>query len=239
MDYWLCRSASLNCLIMSLLLCTVQRHICQPTTEAETGRSLGTCFGPDCIRYTVAGAGPQCQGVQTGESVLRDIQEQLRCLKQDCPHSFVRFNCSCYKVVNRSATWRDAQWDCGLMGAYLMDITSQQEQVFIGRQAAAMYYDAGGYAYGFWIGGYEKLPAQNSSSPNADSQNVTTTAPPIGEWKWNNSGKPFTFTNWNTDEPNNWNGSSEDCLMMLSSKGYKWNDAMCNEKHKFICELEL
>lgn len=62
-----------------------------------------------------------------------------------------------------------------------------------------------------------------------------------GSFTWFGNGRPLTFNNWNTGEPNNFryeNGEEEHCLELWNrdGKGLKWNDTPCSFETYFICE---
>lgn len=46
--------------------------------------------------------------------------------------------------------------------------------------------------------------------------------------------RKIAFTNWNDNEPNNHRGI-EDCVEWVSNG--KWNDAPCDVKRQFVCEM--
>ncbi|CAN9497611.1 unnamed protein product [Ophioblennius macclurei] len=58
-----------------------------------------------------------------------------------------------------------------------------------------------------------------------------------GVWKWVN-GAPLTFTDWEKNQPDNWNGNkespTEDCVHIAHT--YQWNDLPCIASQKWICE---
>lgn len=63
-----------------------------------------------------------------------------------------------------------------------------------------------------------------------------------GTFFWMSTGRPVTFTNWNTGEPNNFryeNGEEEHCLELWNrdGKGLKWNDSPCSFETFFVCEV--
>jgi hypothetical protein len=57
-----------------------------------------------------------------------------------------------------------------------------------------------------------------------------------GQWKWISPvGTCNKYTNWRKNEPNNM--GNEDCAAMVKGWNGQWNDAGCNAKHEFICEI--
>ena len=80
-----------------------------------------------------------------------------------------------------------------------------------------------------WIGGQREDPDDNET-----------------EFTWkntsNNTTLPLTYTNWNPDEPNNWNGLNESCIqadLRDGSSSWKWNDVECFYKFSFVCEVDV
>jgi len=55
---------------------------------------------------------------------------------------------------------------------------------------------------------------------------------PDGGWAWND-GTPFSFTNWESGEPNG--GSSENCVQLYSQG--TWNDAACDSTDNLACQV--
>ncbi|XP_060571586.1 collectin-10-like [Ruditapes philippinarum] len=54
-------------------------------------------------------------------------------------------------------------------------------------------------------------------------------------FKWDGSQQPVSFTNWNTNEPNNGAGTGEeDCVEMSATK--KWNDYYCASLNFYFCQ---
>ncbi|XP_013412038.1 C-type lectin lectoxin-Thr1 [Lingula anatina] len=159
---------------------------------------------------------------------LDEQDRKLNCIFKECPYSFVRNNCSCYKVINRTATWNDARYSCSTMGAHLVHVQNAEEQQTIGRQVASHYFEGDGFVsnQGFWLGGYDLKP------PN-------TTVGVDGVWTWETTNQNLTYFNWSEGEPNNWGGTDEDCLLMTYNIGYTWNDDICTNTHVYICEIDL
>lgn len=53
---------------------------------------------------------------------------------------------------------------------------------------------------------------------------------------WMGNKKLMTFFDWDTGEPNNFNGF-ENCLLQAKIEySGKWNDAECHLKNYYICE---
>ncbi|CAG2250832.1 unnamed protein product [Mytilus edulis] len=60
-----------------------------------------------------------------------------------------------------------------------------------------------------------------------------------GQWVWENSGTPVTFTDWWPGEPNVDDAAIEDCLTLFSSLRFKWLDDDCQKLRRSICEIKL
>jgi len=63
-----------------------------------------------------------------------------------------------------------------------------------------------------------------------------------GRFVWMSTGKPLTYENWNSGEPNNFqyeNGETENCLELWNrdGKGLRWNDTPCSFESYFVCEV--
>ena len=58
-----------------------------------------------------------------------------------------------------------------------------------------------------------------------------------GDWIWGSSGVPFSYTNWNRGQPNNWR--NEDCLYIKRDKK-KWYDHNCDDTRsmKPLCQID-
>ncbi|CAH1997604.1 unnamed protein product [Acanthoscelides obtectus] len=57
-------------------------------------------------------------------------------------------------------------------------------------------------------------------------------------WRWDSTGRPIHYTNWEKGEPNN-SGGTENCLQLrfnTISKTLQWNDCACDASSYFICE---
>jgi hypothetical protein len=53
-------------------------------------------------------------------------------------------------------------------------------------------------------------------------------------FEWDGTQQLATYTNWNTNEPNNGGYLVEDCVEMTATK--KWNDLTCNSEQSYFCE---
>jgi Lectin C-type domain len=82
---------------------------------------------------------------------------------------------------------------------------------------------------GVWTGGQRIDPDDNET-----------------EFVWKNTSDdtslPLTFTNWHTDEPNNWRGLKESCLQADLREGehdWQWNDVECFHRFLSVCEVDI
>ena len=57
-----------------------------------------------------------------------------------------------------------------------------------------------------------------------------------GVFRYENSGQTITYTNWDTNEPNN-AANREHCGQLYVASG-KWNDNECSKTFAFVCESE-
>lgn len=59
-----------------------------------------------------------------------------------------------------------------------------------------------------------------------------------GEFKWitRTESIPFTYTNWEPTEPNNYKNLNERCVQIGFHGTDQWNDIRCNSKCGFICQ---
>ncbi len=110
------------------------------------------------------------------------------------------FNGSCYKLYDKGpiaadrVTWKQAEATCVAWGGHLASIANSAEDTFVYNLQAPC---AG--IYGSWIGMTDE--AQE------------------GKWVWSD-GTPFSYTKWQSGEPNN-NGGNED---YGRNGGAGWND---------------
>ena len=58
-------------------------------------------------------------------------------------------------------------------------------------------------------------------------------------WITSEGRKPFTFTNWEKKEPNNYQKLNERCVQMGFHGTLQWNDINCSRKCGFICQERM
>lgn len=118
---------------------------------------------------------------------------------------------SCYKFFSKAKNWNAAKSACEALGTKLVVLNSLAENQAVGQTITG--------GQGTYIGLYR--------NPKDKSR-----------WLWVDRSRG-TYTHWNSGEPNNYQGNSEDCVHMLSKlTGYKWNDTPCNHVHNapYVCE---
>ncbi|XP_046581087.1 perlucin-like [Haliotis rubra] len=126
--------------------------------------------------------------------------------------------------ATRCSPWRprgpNLWFSVGSFGGRLAMITDQQEQNFIEGYINGLHNSH--LTLDIWLGGSDLLVNQ--------------------EWLWTNTLDRIQYSNWKPGEPNNaGSGSSvtEDCLALMTSDSYEWNDAPCTDRMYFLCEREL
>jgi len=123
-----------------------------------------------------------------------------------------------YLGIFFKANWaRSAQY-CRYHGMHLASINSAEEQ----RQLEEHIQSLGLGHEHFWTSGTDQGQE--------------------GTFVWLSTGRPLTFENWNSGEPNNYKyegGELEHCLELWNrdGKGLKWNDSPCSFETYFICEV--
>jgi len=56
-----------------------------------------------------------------------------------------------------------------------------------------------------------------------------------GTWKWHDS-SAWEYTNFNENQPNNWEGFQQECLAMRKSSDYHWHDNLCHKQRWAVCK---
>ena len=142
--------------------------------------------------------------------ILRDNHHEKNC-STICPSEFLHRSVelkSCYFISKTKRNWANARDDCIRRGSYLVEVQSKEEDDFL----KGILMTEGEVTH--WMGGNDLLKE--------------------GQWVWQQSGKPFIYTNWNPGQPTNLNGE-EHCLQYMNE--IKWNDAPCHNQYVYICEI--
>ena len=124
----------------------------------------------------------------------------------------------CYFRVAASLTWTGARSGCQALGGYLAIITSSSENALIHTLDDGTIDET-------WIG---------ASDFAAEL-----------DWRWvdgrdfppSPGGNALSFHNWNSGEPNNFNGN-EDCAIFELTGNGGWDDKNCSVTRSSICEVE-
>jgi hypothetical protein len=59
-----------------------------------------------------------------------------------------------------------------------------------------------------------------------------------GIWRWYDTKRHATFSDWGPGEPNSYGNRNEDCVHFYKSVDYKWNDSGCHNKYTPLCEKD-
>lgn len=100
--------------------------------------------------------------------------------QKSCAQNWVQYKNSCYLFATNRFSWNGAKAHCEFLGSNLIEIYSSDENNFI-KEYIRKKSASGIQAY--WTGG-------------SDIQKEDT-------FKWMNSGRIFTFSDWAPGEPNN------------------------------------
>ncbi len=61
-----------------------------------------------------------------------------------------------------------------------------------------------------------------------------------GKWVWVGTGKPFTYANWRSGQPDNHNSDQHCLYFRADGKDSRWDDWHCHAARlNFICEINL
>ena len=142
---------------------------------------------------------------------IQSVEKEIGELKQkvkNCSPGWTKYEYKCYKLFVNKKSWSMSRSHCQSEGGDLVIIKNLEEDTFV------FSLSKGKHA---WLGGSDHGVEDNfewvDGSPIAQPQ----------------------YTNWATNEPNDW-GSGEDCLMIRSSDN-KWNDAPCARTYAFVCTM--
>ena len=121
----------------------------------------------------------------------------------------IKYNGHYYGFSQDKKTWNEAQKDCEANGGHLVTIADEKEQKAVQKLLS---YDGSGTA---WIGATDEASE--------------------GEWIWC-TGEIFSYSNWNSGEPNN---DKEEDYAGIYVDGFKWNDWNGTTVLNYICEWEV
>lgn len=126
-------------------------------------------------------------------------------------------------MLHRELSWHDAKKDCETRGLRLLTLSTKEENEALRDYFNIRIWGTGPVAdiihWYLWTSG--------------------TDAETEGTWKWATTGRNFTHSTWlSKDEPNG--GDKENCmeLRMVAWDHCLWNDANCESKKRYICEIE-
>ncbi|XP_076807104.1 uncharacterized protein LOC143450437 isoform X3 [Clavelina lepadiformis] len=133
---------------------------------------------------------------------------------KNCQAGWVPYGSSCYWISDFSLTWAEAEAFCVEQGGHLVTIPDSVDQDFVFQQLAQSNFTD------IWIG----------------LNDLRSTY----EYEWAD-GEQVTYTNWARQEPNNYEGKSENCVEMYrDTESYRvggtWNDALCSDVTGFVCK---
>ncbi|XP_037665266.1 C-type lectin domain family 10 member A-like [Choloepus didactylus] len=157
------------------------------------------------------------QRVQRLVQELNSLTCHLTLLKSNgsqnscCLPNWLEHRGSCYWFSSSKKSWLEARKSCQLENAHLVVINSWDEQNFVESHLSTSL---------IWMG-----------LNDID-----------GEWKWEDGTDYKTnLKNWAESQPDNWEGhgqgGGEDCAQLRQDG--KWNDNVCSNPYRWICEAEM
>ena len=137
-------------------------------------------------------------------------------LSTECPEGFIRRGSHgdkfCYKFVQERLDWEAARTRCLNHTAYLAEPKTEVE---INNIKALGQSCAGGDS--FWLG----------ASDSEEHSGFT----------WSHSGENVnsSLTDWSSGQPNY--RDIHNCIEVWDEDNYLWNDADCDDKKRFVCQI--
>ena len=132
-----------------------------------------------------------------------------------CDNDWLSNEQYCYFISSNKVVWNDAVTACQTMGASLVQIESETEDVFIVERLEILHGNTA-VNFHYWTNGNDK---------NVQYQ-----------WEWGHPGGQAIegYMNWGAVDPNG--GSNEDCVALYGYMGFKWVDIQCSSLLYYICE---
>ncbi|KAK7933324.1 hypothetical protein WMY93_004220 [Mugilogobius chulae] len=131
-------------------------------------------------------------------------------LETSCADDWTRFGSRCFKYIQETKTWIDAEKSCQTLGANLASIHSAEENDFI----LDMIQKETGARTRTWIGGSD--------------------AAKEGIWLWTD-GSVWDYTAWHSGEPNNVANNEHSLMVNLHSTPKFWNDFPGSHALFYMC----
>ncbi|CAC5424876.1 CLEC17A [Mytilus coruscus] len=131
-----------------------------------------------------------------------------------CQNKWLKYENKCFYFSEVEKTWDEARLTCECYGSMQVEVGSSGENDFLKKTAIV-------YNQSYWLGGNDKQSE--------------------GTWIWASSLTNFTFTDWYPSEPNNYNHGLyyEHCIRIERKFDFKWGNANCRSRYKFICEKKV
>ena len=215
----------------------------------KCGRSAGRCdycelgAGSCCKSRTNAPWVPECRNInpheEPGQNRYRCGETNLGCLErcgtrdptdnssylpgirnESCVTALENHDvCSAgpptYRLRESKRSWRDARAACQREGLQLASVQSASENDLLLAVADKSWWDNSG----MWISG--------------------TDAASEGNWTWSPSGTALSYTNWDVDQPNEFEQVDQDCILVHPKRHPRpgtWNDRECDAEYWYVCE---
>ncbi|KAL4224469.1 Neurogenic locus notch protein 2 [Mactra antiquata] len=137
------------------------------------------------------------------------------CDTASCKSGWTYHDYSCYKIFNIMRNNPQAQVDCTLEAAHLVDVSSLSEMNFL----QSLYYSSNlGGNTDFWI--------------STNDQQYE------GVYKLSDNTEA-TYFNWDPNGQPDQQYPEDDCVHVWINTNFKWNDVRCDYNYWFCCEYEI
>jgi len=176
-----------------------------------------------CLHYCMAKASNRIANATT-PAPTRTTAPLTTSSPLSCPDGWIdggHIGCFYFQSEEKKLNWVEAQGACEMLGGYLAEIKTEEQNNFV--ESMAIIEESFSGVKSWWLGlndmGHE------------------------GRWIWSHSSTDVEFTSWGPAHPNTATGNQNDCVAITLSEHFHWKDLSCSETHHSspspICQRDV